>query len=105
MWYSSIFSLAFTEKSVLRKRLAIVPTPCRKVRIGVCFNIPKNCLRLFDALRMNQCDARINVLSSREVFWVAPNIACMRRLVHSNVVHFHVGWKWKMIEVDYPKIG
>lgn len=99
MWYS-----AFIEESVLRERFAIVSPPSRKVGIGVCFDISE-IIQVVDTLRMNQGDARINVLSSWEVLWVASNIACIRRLVHSYIVDSHMGWKWKMIEIDDPKVS
>ena len=53
---------------------------------------------------MNQ-DARINVLSSRKILWIASNIACVGRLVHSYVVDSHMGWEWKMVKIDHPKVG
>jgi hypothetical protein len=61
--------------------------------------------RSSDTLRMNQGDPRIDVLRSREVIWVASNIACTRGLVHSYIVDSHMGWKWKMVEIDHPKVS
>lgn len=54
---------------------------------------------------MNQENVRVNILSCREALWVASDIACIPRLIHSYVVDSHVGWKWKMIEIDHPKVS
>jgi hypothetical protein len=50
-------------------------------------------------------DPRIDVLGRREILRIAPNIARVRRLVHSYIVDSQMSWEREVVEVYNPEVG